>query len=93
MDKELKEIHKKEFRSALKIFVEKLTKYVSTDTGEWTVKGFIDVYKNIYRFLPTQRLCQKYLRFIYFLRFFNLQSKMDIRLFSQKSKTGILISV
>lgn len=61
MDKELKEIHKKEFRSALKIFVEKLTKYVSTDTGEWTVKGFIDVYKNIYTISSDTKIVSKIL--------------------------------
>ena len=37
-----------EFENALNEFVEELKHYVSTDTGEWTIKGFIDIYKNIY---------------------------------------------
>ncbi len=37
-----------EFEISLNKFVIKLKQYVSTETGEWTIKGFIDVYKNIY---------------------------------------------
>ena len=40
--------NKSEFKKELDKFSEKLKKYVSTDNGDWTVKGFIDVYKNIY---------------------------------------------
>ena len=40
--------YKKEFKKALNIFTKKLEKYVSTENGDWSVKGFIDVYKNIY---------------------------------------------
>ncbi|MDR2058339.1 MAG: hypothetical protein LBP83_08710 [Dysgonamonadaceae bacterium] len=32
----------------LDAFAERLYTYVATETGEWSVKGFIDVYKNIY---------------------------------------------
>ncbi|MDX1911181.1 MAG: type II restriction endonuclease [Saprospiraceae bacterium] len=40
--------YKKSFKSALDKFANKLEKYVSTENGDWSVKGFIDVYKNIY---------------------------------------------
>ncbi len=43
-----KQKHTTEFETELNKFVDELKKYISTDTGEWTVKGFIDVYKNIY---------------------------------------------
>ncbi len=43
-----KEKYRTQFENALNEFVEELKHYVSTDTGEWTVKGFIDIYKNIY---------------------------------------------
>ncbi len=36
-----------EFETKLNAFASDLEKYISTETGEWTVKGFIDVYKNI----------------------------------------------
>ena len=48
MNKKVKNKYKSKFESALQEFVYELKNYVSTDTGEWTVKGFIDVYKNIY---------------------------------------------
>ena len=39
---------KAEFETSLKTFAETLTKHVSTDDGQWTVKGFIDTFRNIY---------------------------------------------
>ena len=38
---------KREFENALTDFVDTLQKYISTPDGQWTIKGFIDVYKNI----------------------------------------------
>ncbi len=38
--------YKADFKRELDLFADKLEKYVSTETGDWTVKGFIDVYKN-----------------------------------------------
>lgn len=50
-----------EFESELNKFVEDLKKYISTDTGEWTVKGFIDVYKNIYTISSDTKIVSKIL--------------------------------
>ena len=50
-----------EFESKLDEFVEKLKKYVSTDTGEWTIKGFIDIYKNIYTISSDTKIVSKIL--------------------------------
>ena len=50
-----------EFESELKNFVEDLKNYISTDTGEWTVKGFIDVYKNIYTISSDTKIVSKIL--------------------------------
>lgn len=52
---------KQEFKTALKKFTEKLKGYVSTDTGDWTVKGFIDVYKNIYTISSDTKIVSKIL--------------------------------
>jgi hypothetical protein len=43
-----KEKYKSDFKRELERFTDKLENYVSTDNGDWSVKGFIDVYKNIY---------------------------------------------
>lgn len=42
------ETDKKEFEQQLKYFVESFKSHISTENGEWTVKGFIDTFKNIY---------------------------------------------
>lgn len=50
-----------EFEKALNKFVLELKKYVSTETGEWTVKGFIDIYKNIYTISSDTKIVSKIL--------------------------------
>lgn len=56
-----KEKYKSDFKKALKIFTDKLEKYVSTDNGDWSVKGFIDVYKNIYTISSDTKIVSKIL--------------------------------
>ena len=55
------ESYKSDFKNALKIFAEKLRGYVATETGEWSVKGFIDVYKNIYTISSDTKIVSKIL--------------------------------
>lgn len=61
MKKTDKEKHKIEFKTALKKFTENLRDYVSTDNGDWTVKGFIDIYKNIYTISSDTKIVSKIL--------------------------------
>jgi hypothetical protein len=56
-----KEQHKSAFKKALTEFAEKLQSYVSTENGEWSVKGFIDVYKNIYTISSDTKIVSKIL--------------------------------
>jgi hypothetical protein len=56
-----KEQYKMEFKNALDAFAEQLCGYVSTETGEWSVKGFIDVYKNIYTISSDTKVVSKIL--------------------------------
>lgn len=53
--------YKVEFKKALEKFTEKLEKYVSTENGDWSVKGFIDVYKNIYTISSDTKIVSKIL--------------------------------
>ncbi|WP_076798226.1 type II restriction endonuclease [Chloroflexus islandicus] len=39
---------KHDFRQKLQTFIESLREFVSTSNGEWTIKGFIDIFQNIY---------------------------------------------
>lgn len=53
--------YKSVFKNELDKFADKLKKYVSTDKGDWTVKGFIDVYKNIYTISSDTKIVSKIL--------------------------------
>jgi hypothetical protein len=39
---------KENFKKELNSFTEKIKAHISTDDNQWTIKGFIDVFKNIY---------------------------------------------
>src|SRR5690554_1164165 len=56
-----KEKHIVSFETALTILVSELKEYVSTKTGEWTIKGFIDIYKNIYTISSDIKIVSKIL--------------------------------
>jgi hypothetical protein len=56
-----KEKYKSDFKKALNKFTDKLENYVSTDNGDWSVKGFIDVYKNIYTISSDTKIVSKIL--------------------------------
>lgn len=53
--------NKKEFAEALARFVSGLGEYVSADDGQWTVKGFIDIYKTIYTISSDTKIVSKIL--------------------------------
>lgn len=61
MTKQEKGKYKSDFKGELKMFAESLKEYVSTDSDDWTVKGFIDVYKNIYTISSDTKIVSKIL--------------------------------
>ncbi len=61
MDTKDKDAYKSDFKRELDKFASKLKEYVSTDNGDWTVKGFIDVYKNIYTISSDTKIVSKIL--------------------------------
>ncbi len=56
-----KEKYKAVFKKELDRFTGKLEKYVATDNGDWSVKGFIDIYKNIYTISSDTKIVSKIL--------------------------------
>lgn len=56
-----KEKHKETFKKELDRFTDKLKKYVSTENGDWSVKGFIDIYKNVYTISSDTKIVSKIL--------------------------------
>lgn len=56
-----KEVYKTEFKGALDKFADKLEQYVSSENGDWSIKGFIDVYKNVYTISSDTKIVSKIL--------------------------------
>lgn len=52
---------KQQFENQLFEFVQGLKKSISTDDGQWTVKGFIDVFANIYTLTSDTKVISKIL--------------------------------
>lgn len=52
---------KTEFEIALRSFAETLANYVSTEDGQWTVKGFIDTFRNVYTISSDTKVVSKIL--------------------------------
>ena len=55
----IKNKYKTEFKKELITFANKLKNHVSTETGDWSVKGFIDIYKNIYTISSDTKIVSK----------------------------------
>ena len=52
---------KEKFKVSLKTFVSGLTQHVATKDKQWTVKGFIDVYKNVHTISADTKIVSKIL--------------------------------
>ena len=53
--------HKEKFEIQLEGFIEELHNHVTTNDGQWAVKGFIDAYKNIYTISSDTKIVSKIL--------------------------------
>lgn len=54
-----KEKLKAEFKQALTEFVGTLKSHISTPDDQWTIKGFIDLYRNIYTVSADTKIVSK----------------------------------
>jgi hypothetical protein len=61
MNKKERLAEKETFAVALTDFVRGLGEYVSAEDGQWTVKGFIDIFKNIYTISSDTKIVSKIL--------------------------------
>jgi hypothetical protein len=68
--------YKIQFKKALDRLANKLQSYVATETGEWSVKGFIDVYKNIYTISSDTKIVSKILEIHIFPQIIQFAEKM-----------------
>jgi len=53
--------YKQDFQAKLTAFVSNLRNHVSTEDGQWTVKGFIDVFQNVYTISSDTKIVSKIL--------------------------------
>lgn len=72
--------YKIEFENALDQFVNELRQYVSTETGDWTIKGFIDVYKNIYTISSDTKIVSKILEIHIFPEILRFAEKVGYKI-------------
>lgn len=55
------ELQKNIFEARLRDFVNSLQGYVSTDDGQWSVKGFVDIFRNVYTISTDTKIVSKIL--------------------------------
>lgn len=60
------------FKNNLINFLKTIESHVSTDDGQWTIKGFIDIYKNIYTISSDTKIVSKILEIHLFPKILNL---------------------
>ncbi len=68
---------KQEFLNKLKEFATDLTQYVSDNAGNWKVKGFIDINKNIYTVSSDTKIISKILEIQLFPKFKEFADKNE----------------
>lgn len=73
------EKEKNEFTKALKNFASGLGKYISKD-GEWTIRGFVDIFKNIYIISADTKIISKLLELHLFPHFLDFAKETGYRL-------------
>lgn len=75
-----KENVKHKFSLDLQDFVIKLRNYVSETDGDWTVKGFIDIYKNIYTISSDTKIVSKILEIHLFPKILEFAEKYKYKI-------------
>ena len=64
----MQETVKSVFNTELNEFVKTLNSYVATADGQWTIKGFIDIYRRIYTISADTKIVSKLLEIHLFPR-------------------------
>jgi len=80
MPRQKQEQLKVEFKQTLTEFVETLKGHVSTPDDQWTVKGFIDVFRNIYTISADTKIVSKILEIHLFPRLLEFADQNNYRI-------------
>ena len=71
---------KQNFENQLKEFVSSFKSHVSTNDGHWTVKGFIDVFENIYTISSDTKIVSKILEIHLFPKIIEFAKKYEYKI-------------
>ncbi len=71
---------KQTFESQLTALVRSFQAHISTDDGQWTVKGFIDVFKNIYTISSDTKIVSKILEIHLFPKIIEFANKYEYKI-------------
>lgn len=71
---------KLQFKNELLAFVQSLGSYALTDDGQWAVKGFIDVFKNVYTVSADTKIVSKIIEIHLFPKMLEFAEKNSYRL-------------
>src|SRR5438445_8693653 len=74
-----KQKKKEQFKKALKDFAAELQSYVSDEDGQWSVKGFIDVFKNVYTISADTKIVSKVLEIHLFPKVLSFAEKNGLK--------------
>lgn len=80
MDLIEKNKYKSAFKTELDKFADRLEKYVSTDNGDWSIKGFIDVYRNVYTISSDTKIVSKILEIHIFPQILQFAESIDYKI-------------
>ncbi len=80
MLKQQREQLKAEFKQTLTEFVETLKSHVSTADDQWAIKGFIDVFRNIYTISSDTKIVSKILEIHLFPKLLEFASQNNYRI-------------
>lgn len=67
------------FEQKLEAFVSGLKAHVSTDDGQWTVKGFVDIFKNVYTISSDTKIISKILEIHLFPQILRFAQENDYK--------------
>jgi len=71
---------KKEFLKNLQEFAKELQNYLETENREWVIKGFIDVFKNIYTITNDTKIVSKVLEIHIFPKFLGFAEQHNLKM-------------
>lgn len=80
MQRQMREQLKAEFKQTLTEFVETFKGHISTSDNQWTVKGFIDVFRNIYTISADTKIVSKILEIHLFPKLLEFANQNNFRI-------------